>query len=97
FGTAGTGRLRLGGPLDGTAEEGSQPVHSRRAVRYRLLGRERPGGPAAKLPPCQREAAGGDVIGEDRRLAGGAGQVPAVAEAFGDPYSPPLGTRHRPE
>ena len=57
-------------------------------------------GPGERLRSWFRacgEAARGDVIGEDRRLAGGAGQVPAVAEELGDPNARQRGARHRPE
>jgi isopenicillin-N epimerase len=83
--------------LHGAAEEGSQPVDGRCAVGYGLLGCERPGGSAAELVPRLGEAAGGDVIGEVWRLAGGAGQVPAVAEELGDPDARQRGARHPPE
>ena len=46
---------------------------------------------------CLGEAARGDVIGEAWWLAGGAGQVPAVAEALGDPDARQRGARHPPE
>ena len=48
-GTARPAQLGPAFPLDGTAKEGGQLIDGGSAVRYRLLGRERPGGEAAKL------------------------------------------------
>src|ERR1700722_461982 len=87
-----------GSALDGTAEEGGQPVDGGSAVGGWLLGCERrPGGATAELAASLGETARGDAIGKVRRLAGCPGQVPAVAEELGDANARQRGARHVPE
>ena len=84
-------------PLDGTAEEGGQPVDGGAPSGTGCSGANEPGGAAAKLAACLGETARGDVIGKVRRLSGRPGQVPAVAEELGDPNARQRRPRHLPE